>query len=137
MRQSLRARCWIAGSMALAMASVSVPAVPAQAGMVSTDQVVQSITAQQDRDRVRQFLARDDVRRQIESLGVSPHEAAARVDGLTDMEIAAIAAEIGEEPAGQNAAVAIISAGLAVFLILVLTDLFGVTDVFSFVDPAG
>ena len=123
--------------MALAMASMSVAAVPARAGMVPTDRVVQSVAVQQDRDRVRQFLERDDVRRQIESWGIDPHEAAARVGGLTDAEVAAIAAEIDQLPAGQDAVVAIVSAGLAVFLILVLTDLLGVTDVFSFVDPAG
>ena len=137
MRRNPKGRCWIAGSIALAMASVSVLSVPAQAGMVPTDRVVQSVAAEQDRDRVHRFLQRDDVRRQMESWGISPNEAAARLGGLTDAEIAAIAAEIDEVPAGQDAVVAIVSAGAAIFLILVLTDLFGVTDVFSFVDPAG
>ncbi len=137
MRQDPKARRWIAGSIALAMASVSVPAVPALAGMVPTDRVVQSVAAEQDRDRVHRFLQRDEVRRQVEAWGISPNEAAARLGGLTDAEIAAIAAEIDEVPAGQDAVVAIVSAGAAIFLILVFTDLLGVTDVFSFVDPAG
>ncbi len=135
MERNPKARRWVAGGIALVMASVSVPVVPAQAGMVPTDRVVQSLEVRQDRDRVRQFLAREDVRRQMESWGVNPNEAAARVGGLTDAEIAAIAAEIDQLPAGQDAAVAIISAALAVFLILILTDLLGATDVFSFVDP--
>lgn len=128
-------RC-IAACLALAVLTVSLAAGPARAGMITTDRVVQSMTVEQDRDRIRAFLAREDVRSQLEAWGVDPAEAAMRADGLTDAEVARIAGELDQLPAGQDAAVAIISAALALLLILIITDLLGFTDVFSFVDPA-
>ena len=136
MRRSPSIRRWIAGALAVAMVWVSLPVMTAQAGMVSTEQVVQSIATQQDMDRVRQFMARQEVRRQMESWGVDPQEAAERVGGLTDTEIAGIAAGIDQVPAGQDAVVAVISAGLVIFLVIVLTDSLGYTDVLNFVDSA-
>lgn len=125
----------IAACLALVVLMVSLPVGQARAGMVPTDRVVQAIAVEQDRERIQAFLAREDVRRQLQALGVDPAEAEIRADGLTDAEVARIAGELDRLPAGQDAAVAIISAALAVFLVLILTDLLGLTDVFSFVDP--
>lgn len=129
-------RRWLAGLVAAALVAALLPSGEARAGLVGTDQVVQALAAQQDRDRVRAFLSREEVRAQMTMLGVDPGEAADRVDGLTDAEIARVAGQIEHLPAGQDAAVAVISAALAVFLVLILTDILGYTDVFSFVDPA-
>ena len=126
----------IAVCLTAALMTVSLPPGQAQAGMVTTDRVVQSMAAEQNRDRIRAFLAREDVRGQLEAWGVDAAEAARRADGLTDVEITRIVDELDQLPAGQDAAVAIVSAGLVIFLVLVLTDLLGYTDVFSFVDPA-
>ena len=126
----------IASCLAVAMLMVSLPMGQVRAGMVATDRVVQSIAMEQDRDRIRAFLARDDIRQQLEAWGVDPAEAAMRADGLTDAEIARIADQLDQLPAGQDAAVAVISAALVIVLVLVLTDLLGLTDVFTFVDPA-
>lgn len=133
MRRTRSARRWIAGGLAATLVSAALPVVPAQAGMVTTDQIVRSIATQQDRDRVYQFMDREDVRRQMESWGVDPMEAAARVRGLTDAEIAGIVGKIEQLPAGQDAAGAIIGAALAIFLIFIITDILGFTDVFPFV----
>ena len=129
-------RKWITAVVAASLLAAALPAGQARAGLVGTEQVVQSIAAQQDRDRLRGFMLRDDVRSQMVALGVDPAEASARIDGLTEEEIARIVGEIDQLPAGQDAAVVIISGALAVLLILILTDILGYTDVFSFVDPA-
>ncbi len=122
----------IARAMVAVMLVLSMPLGVAQAGMVTTDRVIDQVAAQDDRARVLDFLARDDVRRQIESLGIDPDEAAARAAGLSDIEIAQIAGQLDELPAGQGFGefVALI---LVIFLVLLVTDILGMTNVFPFI----
>ena len=121
--------------MVVAMVAASIPHGVAHAGMVTTDRVIDQAAAQHDRVRVLEFLERDDVRRQLEALGVDPDEAAARVDGLSNAEVTQIAGQIEELPAGQSAAGAIIGAAVLILVVLLVTDLLGVTNVYSFVQP--
>lgn len=121
--------------MVMAMVAASIPHGAAHAGMVTTDHVINQAVAQHDRIRILEFLERDDVRRQLEALGVDPNEAAARVSGLSNGEVAQIAGQIEELPAGQSAAGAIIGGAVLILLVLLITDLFGVTNVYSFVRP--
>jgi hypothetical protein len=66
-------------------------------------------------------------------LGVDPAEAAQRVAGLSDAEVQQIAGHLDQLPAGQSAVGAILGAALLIFLVLLITDLLGLTDVFPFV----
>ena len=67
------------------------------------------------------------------AFGVDPEEARARVASLSDREIGQIAGQIDRLPAGQGVLVALIGAALFVFLVLLITDLLGLTHVFPFV----
>ena len=78
------------------------------------------------------FLARDDIRGEMIQLGVDPAEATERVASLSDAEIEDIAGRIDELPAGEGLGVLIGAAGL-VFIILLITDIIGATNVFTFV----
>jgi len=127
---------WVAVFATAAFLIVSLPFGVGQAGMLATDQVVRHLSAQADRDRVSEFMGRDDVRRQMEELGVDPAEAQARVGNLTDAEVAAIAGEIDRLPAGESAAGLIIGLGLLFVVVLIITDGLGYSDVFTFSDPA-
>ena len=126
-------RSWLAALLAAVLITLSFTVAPARAGMVPTEEVVRSAAVLQERDRVIAFFEREDVRRQLMVLGVDRAEAMARVSGLTDAEISGIAGEIDRLPAGQDAASAIIGAVLAVFLVFIITDILGFTDVFPFV----
>jgi hypothetical protein len=64
---------------------------------------------------------------------VNPEEAKARVDSLTDQEIAKIAARIDQLPAGGDGLGVIVGAAVLIFLVLLLTDILGITDIFPFV----
>lgn len=97
---------------------------PASAGIVTTDQ----ITASADRDRVRDFMAREDVRTRMESLGVDANSVRERVDAMTDEEVGQLAGRIDQMPAGGG----IIGVLFAVFIILLVTDILGLTKVFPF-----
>lgn len=119
--------------VALATATmVFVSAIPATtyAALISTDQIIAASTAEADRARVAAFLARDDVQAQMRSMGVSPAEASARVAALSDAEISRIAGRIDEMPAGGNALGVIIGAAVLIFIVLLITDIAGLTKVF-------
>lgn len=98
---------------------------PASAGIVTTDQV----QAAGDRDKVRSFLDRAEVRAQMESLGVDADAARARVDALTDEEVSNLAGRIDTLPAGGDSILGVL---FAVFIILLITDILGLTKVFPF-----
>ena len=70
---------------------------PANAGMVSTEDASGAAPA---REQIDTFLARPEVAKQLQDLGVPPEEARARADAMTDEEIRHIAGQLGALPAG-------------------------------------
>jgi hypothetical protein len=98
---------------------------PAHAGMVATQEAL-------DRDRIVSVLDRADVQAQLAAYGVSSDEVKSRVAALTDEEAAELAARIDSLPAGG---IGILSAILVVFLVLLITDILGLTKVFPFTRP--
>ena len=123
----------LAAPMAAVMFVVSVPIGVANAGLISTERVVELEAAAEDRARVMDFLAREDVRAQLTELGVDPAVAVARVGALSDAEIRDVAGRIDQLPAGQGIVGAILGTALVIFLVLLITDILGLTDVFPFV----
>jgi hypothetical protein len=101
---------------------------PASAGIVATDQ----IAASAGRDRVKSFLDRAEVQAQMQALGVNPQAALARVDALSDDEVASLAGRLDQLPAGGTD---ILGALLLVFIILLITDILGFTKIFPFTKP--
>jgi hypothetical protein len=101
---------------------------PASAGIVATDQ----IAASAGRDRVKSFLDRAEVQAQMQALGVNPQAALARVDALSDDEVASLAGRLDQLPAGGTD---ILGALLLIFIILLITDILGYTKVFPFTRP--
>ena len=109
----------------------SMPVPIAHAGLVPTDRVLEDLAGTNERARVQVFLEREDVRRELQAMGVDPAEAAARVDSLSDAEISRLAAVIQDDPAGAGVG-AVIGAVVLVFVILLITDILGFTKVFPF-----
>ena len=62
--------------------------------------------------------------------GVNPADAKARVASLTDDEAAQLASKIDNLPAGGDGVGALIGALLIIFIVLLITDILGVTHVF-------
>ena len=100
----------------------------ANAAMVGTEAVVHAAQAQQERARLHEALNREDVKAKLVALGVEPGQVQARVDALTDEEAQRLSKNLDEMPAGGD----IVGALVLIFLVLLITDLLGVTDVFSF-----
>jgi hypothetical protein len=126
----------IALTMTLVLLIGSLPLGVAQAALIPTDRVMGDRAvghAQHERGKVEAFLQRQDVRDQMVAFGVDPEEAKARVASLSDREISAIAGQIDRLPAGQGVLVALIGAAVFVFIVLLITDLLGLTHIFPFV----
>lgn len=102
---------------------------PVSAGIVATDQIVAGV----ERNQIRSFLDRADVRAQMQALGVDPQATRARVDALTDDEVAKLSGQIDQLPAGGDSILGIL---FAIFIILLITDLLGLTKVFPFTRSA-
>ena len=115
----------------LSMLSLSLWTPNAQAGMVSSEQVIASQTAPLERARLREVFDRQDVREQLQARGVDADAARARVDALTDEEVATINGKLDKLPAGGE----IIGALVFVFIVLLVTDILGFTKVFPFTKP--
>ena len=133
MRAMPQLRRRVALALAMALFLLTGPVDAARAALVTTEQAIAGRVAGGERERVSAFLARDDVRAQMVALGVDPAEAAQRVAGLSDAEVARIAGHLDQLPAGQSAVGAVLGAALFIFLVLLITDLLGLTNVFPFV----
>ncbi len=123
----------VAAALAMLVVMTSMPIGVAKAEMVTTDQVIEQVNPPEDRTRVMDFMLREDVQQQLTTLGVDPEEAARRVASLSDEEIQEIAGRLEELPAGEGGVGAIVGAIVIIFLVLLVTDLLGYTDVFPFV----
>lgn len=104
-----------------------------QAGIISTETIVTVQQNEEAREQVGAFLAREEVQQIMLSHGIAPDEVQLRVAGLSDMEIQRIAAQLDTLPAGAGAGVgAVIGAVVFIFVVLLLTDILGLTKVFPF-----
>ncbi|MES1983052.1 MAG: PA2779 family protein [Pseudomonadota bacterium] len=101
----------------------------AQAGLISTEQAITGQNAQHERERVLTMLDRADVRAGLQARGVNADAAKARVDALTDAEVASLSGKLDQLPAGGDG---IIEALIFIFIILLFTDIMGFTKVFPF-----
>ncbi|MDQ7010864.1 MAG: PA2779 family protein [Mariprofundaceae bacterium] len=120
--------------MVASILMISFPIAPVYAAMVGTGQIVKAQSADEDRERIIGLFERSEVQQQLQTLGVSADEVQLRVANMTDAEVHMLAGEIDQLPAGGDVVTALISAALIVFLVLLFTDIIGVTDVFSFVN---
>ena len=120
----------LAGLLVVSLLVVGGLVPAAHAAVVANEAALASSAAGDgDRARVADFLAREDVRRQLERLGVDPAGAQERVALLTDEEAASVAGQLDELPAGGGAALGIAIAALVIVIIVVL-ELMGVIDIF-------
>ena len=119
--------------MAVMMLLIATPYQAAIAALINTETVLAENQSQEARDYLKQLMAREDVRSALSAQGIDPLEAEARIASLSDSEVIAVVDQIEQLPAGGNAVGIIVGAVLIVFLVLLITDILGYTDVFPFV----
>lgn len=97
---------------------------------ISSDSVMQTQAAHYNKQQLIDMVNRADVQSKLVSLGVDSNQAIARINGMTDSEIAQLNDEINQAPAGG-----VVGAVLTVLAIIAILDLIGVTDVYPFIRP--
>ena len=110
----------------LSMSLLGLPAV-SLAAPIGTDALVQLDQRGELLSQIQTQLARDDVRAQFLERGVSPAEVDSRVAALSTEELQMLSMQLDELPAGGSL-LAVIG---VVFVVLLILDLTGVTNVFT------
>lgn len=106
----------------------------AKAQMIGTSTVIAAQQQEASRDRINAFLGRQDVQQVMVQRGVDAAEAQKRVASLSDSEVAKISQAMDQLPAGGDGGVGtVIGAAVLIFLVLLITDIAGLTHVFPFV----
>jgi hypothetical protein len=120
------------GTLLLAASLLGASMAPAQAAMVGTAQALAAEQGKLDRAKLASLLEREDLQRQLKAMGVDIQQARDRVASLTDAEVARINQQVEKLPAGGDSFLGIL---VLIFVIFVITDALGATDIFPFVHP--
>lgn len=132
-RVAARSTAWLAIALLVEVASLG----PAHAALETTQRIAEAQRADAARARVEAVLEREEIRDEFVRLGIDPAEASARVAALSDAEVEALDGRIQSLPAGADSFVTVLLIVLVVFLFLVITDILGLTDVFTFTKKPG
>ncbi len=106
---------------------------PVWAAMIGTESIINVDRGQSPRDYLNNLLAREEIQAVLISQGIDPQEAQDRIDNLSDDEIGKFVHEMDQLPAGGGFFETFIVIVFLIFLILLVTDISGYTDVFPFV----
>lgn len=102
-------------------------AAPANAAIIAASDALAAQDRQQRIDLVQRQLAREDVQKAMVRLGVDPVNAQLRAGALSDAELAQLSAELDRLPAGGD----ILALIGAVFVVLLILEITGVTNIFN------
>ncbi len=118
----------------LLIASTTLMGLPltANASIVASETTLTAGAAEAQRDQVNAFLSRADVQQAMQERGVNGADALQRVQAMSDAEVAQLAGRIDQAPAGGE----ILGILFTVFIILLVTDILGLTKVFPFTRSA-
>ena len=121
--------------MAGLMLMVSIPPQSVLAAIINTERIMNSVSGDEARNQLNQFLSREDVRAVLIAHNIDPVEAKKRVDTLSDDEVVRISHQLEQLPAGGGAAEFLLILLIALIVVLIILDLTGVTDIFTVVKP--
>lgn len=124
--QTTRLVRFVATIVALSVGTMGV-AQSAAAAVVGTRAVMMQSERAAAVDRVQAGLARADVQDQLIALGVDPEAAKGRVASLSDRELGYLDGRLSDLPAGAG----VIEVIGIVFVVLLVLELVGVTDIFK------
>ena len=111
--------------VALTLAAMLVTSMPAAAGIVGTEHMVAQETRSLTLDRIDVILAGETVASQLAAWGVAPEMVRERMAAMSDVELQQLAANMETDPAGG----VLVVIGV-VFVVLVILELVGVTNIF-------
>jgi hypothetical protein len=117
MKQRLLIHCVLSAAIVCAPLTL-------RAEMVTTPELLNQVERSAQVEMVETYLAREEVRLQMETMGVDPALAAERLASLTDAQLQQLSLNIQEAPAGGALGVVI-----AVLVIILLLEILGITNI--------
>ena len=108
-------------------------AISARAGIIGTEAVINTLQGEKSRSRITAFLDRQEVQEAFLQKGIDPSQAKNSVANLTDREISRLCNVLDQLPAGGDGIGTVVGAAVLIFIILLITDILGFTNVFPFV----
>lgn len=118
-------------ALALSLLLILAPMGQAQAAIIANAQLMDQVQLTNDKEVLLQTINRVEVQQQLLDLGVSSADIESRVNQMTQQEIAQLNQQINELPAGSG----VLGFILVIFIVFVITDVIGATNIFSFIHP--
>lgn len=118
-------------SILLALALSTILIMPVQAALIENTELFGSTASVIDRNQITKAFERDAARQQLAAFGISHEQAMARIARMTDEEIAQLNQQWHELPAGGD----VLGLVVLIFIVFIITDAVGATDIFPFVHP--
>jgi len=118
-------------TLTLSLLLICAPVSQAQAAMIANAQIIDQVQQLNDKAALLQTINRVDVQEQLLDMGVNAAELESRVSQMTQQEIAQLNQQINNLPAGGD----ILGIIVLIFIIFIITDVIGATDIFPFIHP--
>lgn len=119
--------------LSIFMLLLALPYQSTLAAIIETETVLDMSRGQEARAYLNRIIAREDIQDLFVSQGVDPLEAKARIDSLSDAEVVRLYDQIEQLPAGGSDFGVVLGTIAVIFIVLIVTDILGYTDVFTFV----
>ena len=117
--------------LVLSFSLLAIPLSQAQAAIVTNGQLMHQVQQVNDKAALLQSINRTDVQEQLSSMGVSTADIEDRINQMTGEEIAQLNQQLDALPAGGS----VLGIIVLVFIVFVITDVIGATDIFPFIHP--
>jgi hypothetical protein len=102
-----------------------------QAAMIGTQSQIENEQLSYDRDQLLQAVQKQEVTEALQSWGVDQQDLESRVAHMTAAEISEFNQQLSELPAGEG----VVGIVVLVFVILIVLDLLGTTNIFPVIKP--
>lgn len=110
---------------------ICAPVSQAQAAIIANAQLIDQVQLANDKEALLQTINRVDLQEQLLVMGVTTTDIESRINQMTQQEIAQLNQQINELPAGGD----VLGIILIIFIVFVITDVIGATDIFPFIHP--
>lgn len=118
-------------SLILAITMFILPLPSLFAAPISTEQVLHQERTDSIKERLQVLMAEEQVKKALQGQGVQPEWIEQRLDQLSQQELLALESQLDELPAGGS----LVGTVVFIFLILIVTDLLGATNIFPVIKP--
>ena len=119
-------------ALILSMLLIIMPMAPLQAAIIGNETIINQAPSALTRDTMQELLGQESARQQMQAWGISPELITARINRLTDAELARINQEADTLKAGGTNVLGVL---LIIFIVFVITDVIGATNIFPFIHP--